>query len=67
MNISLLRREMKTNLVTKGNKERSPNMTYSIMPNKGHYELYINGKLYCTADSMQEAESEIKAYAAERK
>ena len=37
-------------------------MTYSISPNKGHYDVYIDGKLYCTADSMHEAESEIKAY-----
>jgi hypothetical protein len=62
----LPRREIKTNFVTKGNKERSPNMTYTITPNKGHYDVYIDGKLYCTADSMQEAESEIKAYVAER-
>ena len=34
--------------------------TYDIVPNKGHYDVHINGKLYCTADSMQEAESEIR-------
>ncbi len=37
-------------------------MTYTITPNKGHYDVYINGKLYCTADSMQEAEREIKEH-----
>jgi hypothetical protein len=62
----LPRREIKTYYATKGNKERSPNMTYSITPNKGHYDVYIDGKLYCTADSTSEAESEIKAYVAER-
>lgn len=36
-------------------------MTYTITPNKGHYEVYIDGKFYCTADSISEAENEIKA------
>ena len=40
--------------------------TYAIMPRNGHYELYINRKLYCSTDTEEEAESEIKAYAAER-
>ena len=37
-------------------------MDYNIVPNRGHYDVYINGDLYCTADSMPEAESEIKEY-----
>jgi hypothetical protein len=37
-------------------------MTYTITPNKGHYDVYIDGKLYCTADSTSEAENEINAY-----
>ena len=41
--------------------------TYNIMPRNGHYELYINGKLYCSTDTEAEAEREIKAYEAERK
>lgn len=37
-------------------------MTYKIKPNKGHFEVYINGKFYCSADSWREAESEIRNY-----
>lgn len=33
--------------------------TYTIMPNRGHYELYVNGKLYCCTDTEAEAEREI--------
>ena len=34
--------------------------TYNIIPKNGHYEVYINGKYYCTADSISEAEYEIR-------
>ena len=37
-------------------------MTYTIKPNKGHYEVYINGKFYCTADTIKEANQEVKKY-----
>ena len=37
-------------------------MTYKIRPKKGHFEVYINGKFYCSADSWREAENEIKKY-----
>ena len=41
-------------------------MTCKIKRNKGHFEVYIDGKFYCTADNEKEAESEIKEYAKER-
>lgn len=37
-------------------------MTYKIKPIKGHFEVYINGKFYCSADNWREAENEIKNY-----
>ena len=37
------------------------NMDYEIKSVYGHYEVYINGKFYCSADSIAEAEMEIKA------
>ena len=40
-------------------------MSYKIVPRYGHYELYINGNLYCTADSWNAAEREIENYEAE--
>lgn len=41
--------------------------TYTIKPCNDHFELYINGKLYCSTDTEAEAENELKAYEAERK
>ena len=35
---------------------------FEIKPVKGHYELYIDGKFYCSADTETEAEMEIKFY-----
>lgn len=40
-------------------------MEYTIEPVHGHYEIYINGKFYCTADSTTEAKKEIEAHKAE--
>lgn len=37
-------------------------MTHEIKQVREHFEVYINGKLYCTADSRSEAEDEIKNY-----
>lgn len=34
-------------------------MDYEIKPIYGHYEVYINGKFYCSADNVLEAEMEI--------
>lgn len=41
-------------------------MTYKIQPTRGHFEVYINGKFYCSADNWREAVSEIEAYAMKR-
>lgn len=41
-------------------------MEYEIMRSKGHYEIFINGNFYCTADSYPEAEREIKNYISEK-
>lgn len=37
-------------------------MMVSIVPKKGHWELYINGKFYCSADSFSEAVTEYQNY-----
>lgn len=37
-------------------------MNISIIPDHGHYLVYIDGKFYCTADSVREAEREIENY-----
>lgn len=41
-------------------------MTYDIKRNKEHFDVYINGKFYCTADNEKEAVSEIQSYFEER-
>lgn len=35
---------------------------YDIISTQGHYEVFINGEFYCTADTLSEAEDEIKDY-----
>lgn len=35
-------------------------MEYEIKRNREHFEVYINGELYCTADSHKEAREEIE-------
>lgn len=35
---------------------------YSIVPVYRHYEIYINGKFYCTADDLKEAAREVEDY-----
>lgn len=37
-------------------------MTYKIVSARGHYEVYINGVFYCSADTMHEAAKEIEDY-----
>lgn len=37
-------------------------MTYSVVNKQGHYEVYINGKFYCSVDNMSEANREIENY-----
>lgn len=34
--------------------------SFSIIPNNGHYDVYIDGKFYCSADSMTEVAKEIE-------
>lgn len=41
-------------------------MTYKIKRERDHFEVYIDGKFYCTADSEKEAIREIQNYAKER-
>lgn len=36
-------------------------MNYEIKFIHGHYEVYINGEFYCSADNIAEAENEIEA------
>ena len=36
-------------------------MNYKIVAVHGHYEVYINGKFYCSADTTEEAEMEIES------
>lgn len=33
-----------------------------IVRNNGHWEVYIDGKFYCSADSRSEAEKEYQGY-----
>lgn len=37
-------------------------MLYEIIPQYGHYVVYLEGKFFCTADSRKEAEREIEEY-----
>lgn len=32
----------------------------NIIPNNGHYDIYIDGEFYCSASSMSEAIKEIE-------
>ena len=38
-------------------------LEYQIYQRHGHYEIYINGKFFCSTDTMTEAAKEIEAYA----
>ena len=35
-------------------------MNYEIKLTNQHYEIYINGKFYCSVDDIHEAEREIE-------
>lgn len=35
--------------------------TYEIKQSHGHYEVYINGEFYCSADTATEAAKEVEA------
>lgn len=41
-------------------------MPFNIVHRRGHVELYINGKFYCTADTFGEALREYNNYVKER-
>ena len=34
---------------------------YKIVSKNGHYEVYVNGKFYCSADTVIEAARELKS------
>ena len=42
-------------------------LEYTIVPNKGHYDVFVNGELYCTADTWPEAIMEINELKKEEK
>lgn len=35
---------------------------YSISKKDDHYEVYINGEFYCSADTIEEAANELEEY-----
>lgn len=37
-------------------------MSYRIVPHYGHYQVYINGKFFCSADTIAEAVKEVESY-----
>jgi hypothetical protein len=41
-------------------------MSVTITPKHGHWEVYIDGKFYCSADSFSEAVMEYTTYMKER-
>lgn len=41
-------------------------MNVTIMPKRGHWEVYIDGKFYCSADNLPEAVMEYQNYLKER-
>jgi hypothetical protein len=42
------------------------NTSFIIGTERGHYVVYLNGKFYCSADSVEEAYQEVKDYFAKR-
>ena len=40
---------------------------YDIVDVYGHYEVYINGSFYCSADNFREAVMEISEYEKQNK
>lgn len=35
-------------------------MSYRIVNNNGHYDVYVDGEFYCSVDTMEEAVHEIR-------
>ena len=42
------------------------NLDYEVRSNRGYYEVYINGDLYCCADNFCEAIREVEDYEKEQ-
>ena len=42
-------------------------MAYNIIQRYGHYEVYINGEFFCSADNWTEAVKEVENYLTERR
>ena len=40
-------------------------MCVKITPNRGHWEVHIDGKFYCSADTFNEAVKEYQDYVKE--
>lgn len=40
---------------------------YKIVPKRGYFEVHINGKFYCSADTWKEASKEVEEYAAKHR
>ena len=40
---------------------------YDIVLDREHYEVYIQGKFFCSADKWNEAVEEVENYLAERR
>lgn len=41
-------------------------MNWKIVHNKDHYNVYINGKFYCSADTFEEAVKELEEEVVQR-
>lgn len=37
-------------------------MSYRIVPHYGHFVVYINGKFFCSADTIAEAIKEVESF-----
>ena len=37
-------------------------MSYKNIPKYGHYEVHVNGRFYCSADTFHEAVKEAEEY-----
>ena len=37
-------------------------MDFGIIPNAGHYDVYVDGDFFCSADSYNEAVKEIEEW-----
>lgn len=42
-------------------------MDFTIIPDREHLVVYIEGEFFCTADNWKEADKEIKDYYTERR